>query len=109
MITVVYVHAFNFDDRYLWPGRPFEEAMNLPNFLQVLITNGLFRFGIPLFFLRSGFLIAETEERYTPLTRIKKRFHTLVLPYLAWSFIGLAIARHGGRRPDIFRPLGIYQ
>ena len=92
MITVVYVHAFNFDDRYLWPGRPFEEAMNLPNFLQILITNGLFRFGIPLFFLRSGFLIAETEERYTPLTRVKKRFQTLVLPYLAWSFIGLAIA-----------------
>jgi len=91
MITVVYVHAFNFDDRYLWPGRPFEEAMNLPNFLQVLIANGLFRFGIPLFFLRSGFLIADTEEKYTPLTRVKKRLQTLVVPYLAWSLVGLLL------------------
>lgn len=91
MITVVYVHAFNFDDRYLWPGRPFTEAMSFPNFLQVLIANGLFRFGIPLFFLRSGFLMAETEGRYTPITRLRKRFQTLVLPYLLWSLVGTFI------------------
>lgn len=91
MVTVVYVHAFNFDDRYLWPGRPFEEAMNAPNFLQVLITNGLFRFGIPLFFLRSGFLLAETADRYSALGRFQKRLQTLLAPYLAWSMVGLAI------------------
>lgn len=91
MLTVVYVHSFNFDDRYLWAGRPFFEDMNSWNFIQVLITNGLFRFGIPLFFFRSGMLMVETEDRYTALGRLKKRSLTLLLPYLAWSFIGIGV------------------
>lgn len=91
MLSVVYVHAFNFDDRYLWAGRPFFEEMDFWNFTQVFITNGLLRFGIPLFFFRSGMLMVETETRYTPLARLKKRSLTLLLPYFAWGFLGIAL------------------
>lgn len=91
MLSVVYVHSFNFDDRYLWAGRPFFEEMDAWNFLQVLITNGLLRFGIPLFFFRSGMLMVETEDRYTALGRLKKRSLTLLVPYLAWSFLGIGL------------------
>jgi fucose 4-O-acetylase-like acetyltransferase len=100
MLTVVYVHAFNFDNKYLWPGRPFDEELSVWTFLQVAITNGLFRFGIPLFFFRSGFLMAETESRYTPLTRIGKRTKTLLLPYVAWSLIGIGVTWLFEIRPD---------
>jgi fucose 4-O-acetylase-like acetyltransferase len=91
MLTVAYVHAFNFDDRYLWAGRPFTEDLNVWNFLQVLIANGVFRFGIPLFFLRAGFLMAETETKYTALSRLKKRSLTLLVPYVAWALVGTGI------------------
>lgn len=101
MLTVVYVHSFNFDDRYLWPGRPFSEDMNVWNFIQVLITNGLFRFGVPLFFFRAGLLMAETESRYSPLSRVKKRVQTLLLPYVAWSLIGIGITWYFESNPAI--------
>lgn len=101
MLTVVYVHSFNFDDRYLWAGRPFSEEMNAFNFLQILITNGLFRFGVPLFFFRAGMLMAATEEKYTPLSRLKKRGQTLLIPYLAWSLFGILITYYFESRPDL--------
>ena len=91
MLTVVYVHSFNFDDRYLWAGRPFSEEMNVWNFIQVLVTSGLFRFGVPLFFFRAGLLMAETESKYTHLSRAGKRSLTLLMPYVAWSLIGIGI------------------
>ena len=101
MLTVVYVHSFNFDDRYLWAGRPFFEEMNAFNFFQILITNGLFRFGVPLFFFRAGMLMAATEEKYTPLTRLKKRGQTLLIPYLAWSMFGIVVTYYFESRPDL--------
>ena len=101
MLTVVYVHSFNFDDRYLWAGRPFFEEMNAFNFIQILVTNGLFRFGVPLFFFRAGMLMAATEEKYTPLTRLKKRGQTLLIPYLAWSLFGILITYYFESRPDL--------
>lgn len=91
MITVVYVHAFNFDDRYLWPGRPFIEDLNFENFLQVFITNGLLRFGVPLFFFRAGFLMAETDDHYTFGSRALKKLKTLVMPYVAWGLIAVLV------------------
>lgn len=101
MLTVVYVHSFNFDDRYLWAGRPFFEEMNACNFIQILVANGLFRFGVPLFFFRAGMLMAATEEKYTPLTRLKKRGQTLLIPYVAWSLFGILITYYFESRPDL--------
>jgi len=91
MITVVYVHAFNFDDRYLWSGRPFEEVLNFENFLQVFIANGLLRFGVPLFFFRAGFLMAETDEHYTFKSRFSKKLKTLLMPYFAWALLAILV------------------
>ncbi len=101
MLTVVYVHSFNFDDRYLWAGRPFSEELNVWNFIQVLVTNGLFRFGVPLFFFRAGLLMAETEAKYTALSRLKKRSLTLILPYVAWSLTGIGITWFFESRAEI--------
>jgi len=91
MITVVYVHAFNFDDRYLWAGRPFTEELNFENFIQVFITNGLLRFGVPLFFFRAGYLMAETDAHYSFLSRLVKKLKTLVMPYCAWGLLGVLV------------------
>lgn len=91
MLSVVYVHAFNFEDRYLWEGRIFEENMDFNSFTQVFVSNVLMRFGLPLFFMRSGFLMAESAKKYTQKERLGKKAKTLLIPYLAWSLLGILI------------------
>ncbi len=88
---MVYVHAFNFQDRYLWESRIFSEALDFNSFFQVFVSNVLMRFGLPLFFMRAGYLMAESDEKYTPLSRIQKKAKTLLVPYVAWSSLGLLL------------------
>jgi hypothetical protein len=102
MVAVVFVHAFNFEDRYLWFGRLFSEEMDFNTFTQLLISNGLLRFGLPLFFMRAGYLMTWTDEKYQPFERIKKKAKSLLVPYLAWSAFGILIT--SALESSSFRP-----
>jgi surface polysaccharide O-acyltransferase-like enzyme len=90
-MTVVWVHAFNLDDRYLWPGYKIYSGFDWNSFIQLWFGNSLFRFAIPLFFLISGYLMAEREGRLTYPKMVGKRAKSLLVPYLAWSFVGLVL------------------
>lgn len=90
-LTVVWVHSFNLDDRYLWPGYKVFDGFDLNSFVQLFFANSLFRFAIPLFFLISGYLMAEREGKISYEKMVGKRAKSLLIPYLAWSFVGLMI------------------
>ncbi len=90
-LTVVWVHGFNLDERYLWPGYNLEGQFSLNSYVQLLVCNGFFRFAIPLFFAISGYMMAEREGRLSYPNMVLKRAKMLLSPYLAWSAIGLLI------------------
>jgi fucose 4-O-acetylase-like acetyltransferase len=90
MIMLLFVHAYNLNERYLRPFSIVREQLTMNSFIQYFLSNGLFRFFIPLLFSISGYLYALNDER--PYSKsIQKRFRTIFLPYLIWSAVGLIL------------------
>jgi fucose 4-O-acetylase-like acetyltransferase len=89
MALLVYVHGYDLNVRFLQPWSLVDEPLTVTTFGEYLLSNGLFRFRIPILFIISGYLFAlHDEQPYGQ--RIRKRARTLVVPYLLWSAIGLA-------------------
>ncbi len=90
MVLLVYVHGYNLQPDYLWPGSLVFDKMTFTTFFEYLVANGLVRFRIPVLFAISGYLFAMTD--YKPSgERSLKRLRTLGLPYLLWSAIGIGV------------------
>ena len=90
MIMLLFVHAYNLNERYLRPFSIVREQLTINSFIQYFLSNGLFRFFIPLLFSISGYLYALNDER--PYSKsVQKRFRTIFLPYLIWSAVGLML------------------
>jgi fucose 4-O-acetylase-like acetyltransferase len=88
MILLLFVHSYNLNERYLRPFSIVHERLTFNSFVQYFLSNGLFRFFIPMLFSISGYLYAKMDER--PYGKsIRKRFQTIFLPYLVWSAAGL--------------------
>lgn len=87
---LVYVHGYNLTKTYLSPISYIEEPLTFTTFFEYLVANGLLRFRIPMLFIISGYLYSMYDNR-PYLERTKKRFTTLIVPYLLWSAVGLLI------------------
>ena len=84
------MHGYNLHQTYLQPFTTVREPLTITTFFEYFMANGVLRFRIPLLFIISGYIYAMQDS--TPyLQQIKKRAVTLILPYLIWSAIGLAI------------------
>ena len=68
------------------PGEP----MDFTAFTEYFLSNGIFRFRIPMLFIISGFLYALHDQKPYK-QRTNKRLRTLLLPYLIWSAFGLIL------------------
>ncbi|HEY4937023.1 MAG TPA: acyltransferase [Puia sp.] len=88
MIMLLFVHSYNLNLRYLQPFTIVNEQMTFNSFVQYFLSNGLFRFFIPILFSISGYLYATHDERPYGMS-IRKRFRSILLPYLIWSAVGL--------------------
>jgi len=77
-------------ERYLQPWTIPAEPFSLTGFAEYFLSNGIFRFRIPMLFIISGYLFAMHDER-SYKSRTGKRFRTLIVPYLIWSALGLAL------------------
>ncbi len=107
-----FVHGYNLNPAYLAPYSTLEnEPLTFTTFFQYFFSNGFLRFRIPILFLISGYLYALYDAKPYP-ERTKKRFVTLVVPYLLWSAIGLLITfllQQFSFTADIVRRAGIDQ
>lgn len=90
IIMLGYVHGYNLNETYLSPISTVQENLTLTTFLEYFLANGFLRFRIPLLFLISGYLYAYYDQKPWK-QRTARRFSTLIIPYLWWSAIGLAI------------------
>ena len=87
---LLYVHGYNLQETYLTPYSVVKEPLTFTTFIEYFLANGALRFRIPLLFIISGYIYALQD--YKPYEqRIKKRFITLIIPFLIWSAVGMAI------------------
>ena len=66
------------------------EALTFTSFTEYFLSNGIFRFRIPLLFIISGYLFAMGDVKPYK-QRAGKRVKTLLYPYLIWSAVGLIL------------------
>lgn len=87
---LLYVHGYNLQETYLTPFSVVKEPLTITTFIEYFLANGALRFRIPMLFIISGYIYALQDHRPYG-ERIKKRFKTLIIPFLIWSAVGLAI------------------
>ena len=87
---LLFVHGYNLKVAYLAPYSLVDEKLTFTTFFEYFIANGILRFRIPMLFLISGYIFSIQDKRPYG-QRMKKRFVTLMIPYLIWSALGLAM------------------
>lgn len=88
MVLLVFVHGYNLDIRYLQPWTLPGKPITITAFTEYFLSNGIFRFRIPMLFIISGFLYALHDQKPYK-QRTNKRLRSLLLPYLIWSASGI--------------------
>ena len=78
-VSVVILHAnVSF---WLDRSKPFWAVSN--------VIESVFYFAVPVFFMLTGATLIDYQERYSTKDFFKKRLKKAVIPFLAWSVIGL--------------------
>ena len=90
MFLLVFVHGYNLNESYLQPFSTVNERLTFTTFTEFFLANGILRFRIPMLFAISGYLYALNDQKQYD-ERMQKRLRTLLVPYLIWSAVGLAI------------------
>lgn len=90
MCLVVFIHNCYRDEVRQWiVGLNGNPAIFVENqfsvWLKLLISNGLARCAVPLFFLFAAFLQAKKDDKFFVLLR--KRVKSLLIPYMSWMLI----------------------
>lgn len=91
VVLVVIVHSYNINIQTEPEGLYTISGLN--GFIQEFFCQGLNRIASPLFFIISGYLfyVNLTGQPKDFFRKIKKRFFTLIIPYLFWSLWGLLL------------------
>jgi surface polysaccharide O-acyltransferase-like enzyme len=92
IVGVVYIHAYNaeitFGSTLLGPA----ELDGVSDFIRKLISQGIARLAVPLFFLVSGYFFFLDYNGHTMVDKLRTRCRTLLLPYIFWT-VGFAAIR----------------
>ncbi len=92
ILLVVMVHSTNLTVRMDADFTAINKGLN--SFFQNFVSDGIAKIASPLFFAISGYLFFLNIKEGKPaefLGKYKKRFRTLVIPYLLWSIFGLLL------------------
>ena len=103
IIGVIYIHGYATNVNYAGGTIGTHEVNALTDFTRVLISQGLARIAVPLFFLISGYLFF-ANFRWSPQTYVKKiltRLRSLLVPFLFWNMLGLAIVALAQALPSV--------
>lgn len=89
-VLVVYLHS---RPEVIGAGADLESMPILLN-LTSLISGNITRIAVPAFFFISGYLFFLNMERWEwcrYFDKLKRRFHTLVVPFIVWNLLILGI------------------
>lgn len=73
--------------------RPIVAGSGFAYALKIVLSEGVCRIAVPAFFLISGYLFFVNLEQWDKdvwLGKMKRRVHTLLIPYLIWNLVGIA-------------------
>jgi surface polysaccharide O-acyltransferase-like enzyme len=92
IIGVIYIHAYGTVIGYSTGSLGTSELNGLTNFIRILISEGVARTAVPLFFLMSGYLFFATFHwsQQTYFKKISTRLRSLLIPFLFWNMVVLA-------------------
>ena len=85
MVLVVMIHSNNLSTINTEPN-------SITYWIESIISNGIARIAVPVFFITSGFLFFNNKIIKYPqffYNQIKKRVYTIGLPFVLWSLFGL--------------------
>ena len=84
---VVFLHAFG--------PREASYKNGVYDILRILLSQGIGRVAVPIFFLISGYLFFIKLENWNTkiwINKCKKRIHTLLIPYFVWNLIAIILS-----------------
>lgn len=73
-------------------SRPIVSSSGFAYVVKILFSEGICRIAVPAFFLISGYLFFNKLEQWDWSVwsgKIKRRFHTLFIPYIFWNMLGI--------------------
>ena len=88
-VLVVYIHTMDWN---LHNSGPF--AWKLYDNIRILISGIIGHAAVPTFFIISGYLFFLSKDTFdfeTYLSKLKRRFTTLFVPYIIWNSIYILI------------------
>lgn len=91
-ILVVFIHS-KIADTYLMPNWADFHSSDIFLTVQILISNVIGHVAVPTFYVISGYLFfykLEDFDARTYIGKLKKRFRSIVIPYLTWNAITIA-------------------
>ena len=93
ILAVVLIHAYNFTDTRLDSWTVITEEKNIGAIIEYIISNGLTRFAVPLFFMISGYLFYCNYELSFKgyLYKLKRRGFSILIPYVIWSLLSFGL------------------
>lgn len=103
ILSVVITHgsAFGLWALYAWTDRykillpPDFNPFQTPQWFALIFIKQIFSFCVPAFFFVSGFFIAYTVDKESRVIKsgiVKRRVFSLLIPYIIWTIISLALA-----------------
>lgn len=103
IVGVVYIHAYTSTIRFAGSTLGTEQLDYLTDFVRVLISQGIARLAVPMFFLIAGYLFLAgcTWSWQTYGSKLASRARTLLVPFLFWTLLGLAIRHLGQSIPAV--------
>lgn len=92
IIGVVYIHAYLTTITFEHGTIGTQDLNPLTDFIRVLISQGLARVAVPLFFLMSGYLFFANFRwsQQTFVHKLRTRIRSLLVPFLFWNILVLA-------------------
>ncbi|MBU1565355.1 MAG: acyltransferase [Proteobacteria bacterium] len=103
IIGVVYIHAYSATIEHAGVSLGPEQLNYFTDFVRILISQGLARLAVPLFFLMSGyfFFLGFTWSWRGLEQKLAARVKTLLVPYLFWTVLAVATRFLGQSIPAV--------
>ncbi len=93
IIGVVLIHSAGTTMNFADGSSGSEELLFFFNFIQNILSDGIARVAVPLFFLMSGFLfflnVKWSIDKFKE--KVRSRFYTLVIPFLFWNMFVMVV------------------
>ena len=88
IVLVLIIHSYNIATI---PTKTTTQFYTINLFIQNFFSNALSRVSVPIFFIISGFLLFQNYTFSNYKLKLLKRVHSLLIPYIFWTSLVVAI------------------